>query len=476
MASALLYFNLLEGGLPAKSSYTVYLDSSLTAVENSYYYDYVPYSSRKLTGTNGFSAFTEQTLPDMSDAVRKAVFRIRILYGSELSFCSAWFKYSNDGYEGYIPYSGSNGSSNGLYTIVVPNQYSGMATKQITVTTTLYDVPSPKKKIPCTIYLFWGGSYLNGGALYPPIIGRADINIGDRYSIKVPSSTSSLTATNYVSYSLSSHNVKYPNSEHSYFNSYGLDGQNFFLTLPTGSTEVANILFSPQKSVICTGQMAESISYNGSEFAGRSTQCLTVGRINASDFKHSETDTGTRLIRFSSIQKKNSIILNTVFVTNGKVENMAYKFSGNSTTFTTNTTAAFPSSGSVSGCNWQAYVSYFLNTAYNSTDLDKKVTVSIQGGILSIATWYFKVVAYDGTIIQGTRYLTRNSAGFTTTIGKLDGAIVFFGGTPSITANSWAGAKKATDGSNATITTKNVYSWAAASTTSLESIGEFDYE
>lgn len=475
MAKALLYFNLLEGGIPAKSSYDVYLDKSSTAVENSYYYDTpsTSYTSQQLPGTNGFSAFTEQTL--INPAV-KELFRIRILYGSELSFCSAWFKYSNDGYSGYIPYSGSNGPSNGLYAIVVPNQYSGMVIKQITGTTTLYDVPSIKKKIPCTIYLFWEGSYLNGGTLYKPIIGMAHINIGDNYSIKVPSSTTGSTAENSASYGFSTHSTEYPNSEHSYFNSYGLEGQGFFLTLRTGSTEVANISFRPQENVICTGQMAESISYNGSEFADKSTQCVTVGRINALDFKHSGTDTGSLLARFDSVKKKNSIILNTVFITKGNVENMAYKFSGNSTTFTTDTTAAFPSSGSVSGCNWQAYVSYFLNTGYNNTDLDKSVTVSIQGRILSFGTWYFKVVAYDGTIIQNTRRLTSDSAGFTTTIGKLDGAIVFFGGTTSITVNSWAGAKKATDGSNATITTKNVYSWAAASTTSLESIGEFDYE
>ena len=90
MAKGLLYFKLIEGGLPARSSYTVYLDSSSTAVENSYDYYYQPYTSTILRGTNGFSAFTEQTLPDMSD---KKVFRIRILNQSdELSFCSAWFK------------------------------------------------------------------------------------------------------------------------------------------------------------------------------------------------------------------------------------------------------------------------------------------------------------------------------------------------------------------------------------------------
>ena len=110
MAKGLLYFKLIEGGLPARSSYTVYLDSSSTAVENSYDYYYQPYTSTILRGTNGFSAFTEQTLPDMPD---KKVFRIRILNQSdELSFCSAWFKYSNNGYADYIPYVEPNGPSN----------------------------------------------------------------------------------------------------------------------------------------------------------------------------------------------------------------------------------------------------------------------------------------------------------------------------------------------------------------------------
>ena len=468
MAKGLLYFNLLEGGLPAKSSYTVYLDSSLTAVENSYFYYYPQYSSRQLTGTNGFSAFTEQTLPGMPD---KTVFRIRIVnWSDELSFCSAWFKYSDNGYADYIPYDGANGPSNGLYTIVVAGQAPGRF-KTITGTTTLFNVPSIKKTIPCGIYLFWGGGYLNGGETYPPIIGRDNIYIGDNYLIRVPTSSTG-SSTNYVIYCFYSHNPTYPELERSYINSYGLEGEGVCLNILTGTTKAFNISFHPQENVICTGQMAESISYNGSEFANRSTQCLRISDINALDFKHSEVNTDSRLVRFSSVKKKNSIILTTVFVTTGNVINMAYEFSGNSTTYNVATTLAFPVASSVSGCNWQAYISHFLNTSYNNTDLNQNVNVNILGYLSSQSGWYYRVVAYDGTLIKNT---TSIKSGFTTTIGRLDGAIVFFGKTSNITANSWAGAKKATDGSNATITTKNVYSWAA-STTSLESIGEFDYE
>lgn len=469
MAKGLLYFKLIEGGLPARSSYTVYLDSSSTAVENSYDYYYQPYTSTILRGTNGFSAFTEQTLPDMPD---KKVFRIRILNQSdELSFCSAWFKYSNNGYADYIPYAGANGPSNGFYTIVVPGQAPGRF-KTISGTTTLLNVPSIKKSIPCGIYLFWGGGYLNGGETYPPIIGSDNINIGQGYLIRVPTSSTG-SSGNYVNYCFYSHNPTYPELRCSYINGYGLEGDGISLDFPSGATKAFNISFHPQASVICTGRMADSISYNGSEFASRSAQCLTVGDIGAYDFKHSEVNTDTRLVRFRSVKKKNSIILNTVFVTNGYVENMAYEFSGNSTTFNTGT-PAFPEASSVSGCNWQAYISHFLNTSYNNTDLNQNVNVNIRGYLRSQSGWYYRVVAYDGTLIKNT---TSIKSGFTTTIEKLDGAIVFFGKTSNITANSWDGAKKAIVGSsNAALTTKNVYSWAAPSTTSLESIGEFDYE
>lgn len=475
MAKGLLYFNLLEGGLPAKSSYTVYLDSSLTAVENSYYYDTpsTSYTARQLPGTNGFSAFTEQTLPSMPD---KTVFRIRIVTSSdkpdELSFCSAWFKYSDNGYADYIPYAGANGPSNGLYTIVVAGQ-DPRRCKTITGTTTLFNVPSIKKTIPCGIYLFWGGGYLNGGETYPPIIGRDNIYIGDNYLIRVPTSSTG-SSTNYVTYCFHSHNPTYPELECSYINSYGLEGEGVCLNILTGTTKTFNISFQPQENVICTGQMAESISYNGSEFANISTQCLRVGEIGNYHFKHSETNTDTHLVRFSSVKKKNSIILNTVFVANGTVNTMAYNFSGNSTTYDVATTPTFPAASSVSGCNWQAYISDFLNTSYSIIDLNQNVNVNIKGYILSQSGWYYRVVAYDGTLIKNT---TSIKSGFTTTIGKLDGAIVFFGKTSNITANSWDGAKKAIVGSsNAALTTKNVYSWAAPSTTSLESIGEFDYE
>ena len=470
MASALLYFNLLEGGGPTKSSYDVYLDSSSTAVENSHYYSYASYEPKKLTGTNGFSAFTEQTLLDST--VNK-LFRIRILYNSELNFCSSWFRVSDNGYADYIPFSGG-GPSNGHYTIVVHNHSFGTETAQITGTTTLNDVPSIKKKIPCTIYLFWGGNYLRGGMIHPPIIGMSEINIGDNYFINVPaSSTRPTVGTNSISYCFYSHSSTIPQMGYSYFNDYGLEGKDASLKIPNLGTKTFNISFHPQENVICTGQMAESISYNGSEFANISTQCLRVGEIESYYFKHSETNTDTHLVRFSSVKKKNSIILNTVFVTNGTVNTMAYNFSGNSTTFSTGT-PSFPSASSVSGCNWQAYISHFLNTAYNNTDLDKSVTVSIQGYILSQSGWYYRVVAYDGTPIKDT---TSIKSGFTTTIGKLDGAIVFFGKTSNITANSWDGAKKAIVGSsNAALTTKNAYSWTATTTTSLESIGEFDYE
>ena len=471
MASALLYFNLLEGGGPTKSSYDVYLDSSSTAVENSHYYSYASYESKKLTGTNGFSAFTEQTLLDST--VNK-LFRIRILYNSELNFCSSWFRVSDNGYADYIPFSGG-GPSNGHYTIVVHNHSFGTETAQITGTTTLYDVPSIKKKIPCTIYLFWGGNYLRGGMIHPPIIGMSEINIGDNYFINVPaSSTRPTVGTNSITYCFYSHNSTIPQMEYSYFNDYGLEGKEVSLKLPNLGTKTFNISFHPQENVICTGQMAESISYNGSEFGDKSTQCLRVGEIGAYYFKHSETNTDTHLVRFSSVKKKNSIILNTVFVTNGNVQNMAYEFSGNSTTYNVATTPLFPVASSVSGCNWQAYISNFLNTSYSIIDLNQNVNVNIRGYISSQSGWYYRVVAYDGTPIKNT---TSIISGFTTTIEKLDGAIVFFGKTSNITANSWAGAKKAIVGSsNAAITTKNVYSWAAASTTSLESIGEFDYE
>ena len=469
MASALLYFNLIEGGGPTKSSYDVYLDSSSTAVENSHYYSYASYESKKLTGINGFSAFTEQTLLDST--VNK-LFRIRILYNSELNFCSSWFRVSDNGYADYIPFSGG-GPSNGHYTIVVHNHSFGTETAQITGTTTLFNVPSIKKRIPCTIYLFWGGNYLRGGMIHPPIIGMSEINIGDNYFINVPaSSTRPTVGTNSITYCFYSHNSTIPQMEYSYFNDYGLEGKEVSLKLPNLGTKTFNISFHPQENVICTGQMAESISYNGSEFANRSTQCLRISDINALDFKHSEVNTDSRLVRFSSVKKKNSIILTTVFVTTGNVINMAYEFSGNSTTYNVATTLAFPVASSVSGCNWQAYISHFLNTSYNNTDLNQNVNVNILGYLSSQSGWYYRVVAYDGTLIKNT---TSIKSGFTTTIGRLDGAIVFFGKTSNITANSWAGAKKATDGSNATITTKNVYSWAA-STTSLESIGEFDYE
>ena len=464
-----LNFELIEGGAKATSSFTVYLDSSQDAVENSHYYDTASYSSQKLSGTNGFSAITET-------ATSNYLFRIRILYASALHFCSAWFKLSNNGYGNYITYFGTNGPSNGLYRIVVPCQYYSQI-RQITGTTTIDGLPEVKKTIPCTIYLFWAGGYLSGGTTYPPIIGTATFNIGKTYSIKLPTSSSISSATNTVNYRFYSHNPSSPERECSFFNSYGLEAAGTSMTFNTGATKTHNLLFVPQQNVICTGKMAESISYYGSEFTD--DVCLPVPTASTIGFRCS--DAGTCLAKFSSVKKKHSIILNTLFLSNGTVNTMAYIFTGNSKSYTA-TTTAFPSS--TSGCNWQAYVSDFLSTNYTTKTggLNSTVTVTIGGYITSVTGWYYKVVAYDATVIKNTTALNSSNLSFTTTAGKLDGAVVFFAKTSSISNTYWASAKKATDGSSSNISTLNVYSWTGGtgggggtSTTSLDSIGEFDY-
>lgn len=462
-----LNFELFQGAFKATSSFNVYLDTSSDAVENSHYYDSASYTSQKLTGTNGFSAITE------GQVSTNKLFRIRILQVNELCFCSAWFKLSDGGYGSYIPYYGTNGPNTGLYRILVPSNYY-QYTRTITGTTSIYGMPSINKTIPCTMYLFWAGGYLNGGTTYPPIIGMDTFNIGDTYSIYVPTSTLVTGEENTVTYYIFSHNPSSPERERSFFNDYGLEAPGRGIVFRTGTTHTLNLEFSPQTNVICTGKMAESISYCDNEFPD--DVCL----LGLSAITHSFycADGSSPLARFNSVKKKHSIILNTLFLSNGTVNQLSYVFSGNSKTYTASSTT-FP--GTTSGCSWYAYIDSFLGAYYNTSDLEKSVMVDIGGYISSVNGWYYKVVAYDGTVIKNTTALNSSNSKFTTTMEKLDGAVVFFARTSSISNTYWNAAKKATNGSRSYISTQNIFSWTGStgggtSTTSLDSIGEFDYQ
>lgn len=79
------------------------------------------------------------------------------------------------------------------------------------------------------------------------------------------------------------------------------------------------------------------------------------------------------------------------------------------------------------------------------------------GGYLVSQVWYYKVVAYDGTLIQ---YGSNINSGFTTTMKNLDGAVVFFRGGSMPSSSAWTGAEKATDGNHNIVTTKYIYSWS----------------
>lgn len=462
-----LNFELYQGASKATSSFNVYLDTSSDAVENSHYYDTASYTSQKLTGTNGFSAITETSISNN-------LFRIRILLVNELCFCSAWFKLSTAGYADYIPYYGTNGPSNGLYRIVVPSNYYKYI-RTITGTTSIYGMPSINKTIPCTMYLFWAGGYLNGGTTYPPIIGMDTFNIGDTYSIYVPTSTLVTGGENTVTYYIYHHNQSSPERERSFINDYGLEAPGRGIVFRTGTTHTLNLEFSPQTNVICTGKMAESISYCDNEFPD--DVCLPG--LSAITHSFNCADGSSPLARFNSVKKKHSIILNTVILSNGTINQMSYRFTGNSNTYEVSSTS-FPST--TSGCSWQAYIDSFLGAYYNTSDLKKSVAVEIRGYISQVSGWYYKVVAYDGTVIQITTAFNSSNSMFTTTMEKLDGATVFFARTSNISNTYWNNAKKATDGSRSHISTQNVYSWTGStggggtSTTSLDSIGEFDYQ
>lgn len=465
MASA-LYFELYEGGSLTKNTFDVYLDSSSDAVENSYYYNDATFTPQLLNGTNGFSAWTGNAVVSATKC-----YRIRISYQGSLRFCSAWFKWSTNGYADYIPYYGTNGPSNGLYRIAVASN-SFPTSRVLSGTTSLEDIPSINKTIPCSIYLFWGGNYLSGGTTYPPIVAMTTIDyIGSTYSMYVPSSTNNPMSKNNISYCFYQHNPALPQC--SYFNSYGLEGIGSCTTLLTGTTTNYNLSFSPQEGVICTGQMAEAISYYAKEFDDNQW-CIPKSNLSSNGFI--STETNNCLPRFNTVKKKNAIFLYTSFRTSGAVMNMAYTFSGNSNSMTI-TAQNFPIASAVTYCWWRAEIADFLGTTYTNTDLQKKVRVSI-GEYLSSQVWYYKVVAYDGTIIKQTSRLS--SDGFTTTMDKLDGAIVFFSKNSTINEYYFSGSKRARDGEK-NITSTSVYcSWSGGSggvtTSSLASIGEFDYE
>lgn len=449
MASA-LYFELYEGGSLTKNTFDVYLDSSSDAVENSYYYNDATYTSQILTGTNGFSAWTWNAVVSATKC-----YRIRISYQDSLRFCSAWFKWSTNGYADYIPYYGTNGPSNGLYRIAVASN-SFPTSRVLSGTTTLENIPSIKKTIPCSIYGFWGGKYLSGGTTYPPIIAMTTVNIGSEYSMRLPSSTNNPTVKNNITCCFYRHNPINPEKESSYFNSYALDGPEMCETLPTGLTAAYNLSFWPKTGVICTGKMAESISYYAKEFDDN--QCIPPSKLSSNGFSSLETD--SCLPRFSSVQKNCSIILNTVFLTSGAVGNMKYVFSGNSKSFSTAVTPIFPSASAVTNCYWKARIANFLDTAYNNTNLNESVTVTI-GGAVTAATnagWHYKVVASNRDVIKSSSPLRRGTT-FTTTMKKLDGAVVFFSKRPNINNRDWTDAEKAMDGAHNIASTTYVYSW-----------------
>ena len=241
----------------------------------------------------------------------------------------------------------------------------------------------------------------------------------------------------------------------SYFNSYGLEGYGTTITPRTGVTIASNISFHPQQGVICTGQMAESISHFAKEFTDN--QCIPLSTLREKGF--TSTETYPCLPRFTSVKKDYSIILNTFFETSGTVGNMKYIFSGDSTSFTTALTPAFPTGSAVDDCYWQAQITDFLGATYSNTDLGKSVKVTIEGAVTATSYgWYYKVVASDRTVIKSTSRLSSNKT-FTTTMDKLDGAVVFFSKSSNITTSYWTGAEKATDGVHNITSTTYYYSW-----------------
>lgn len=458
-----LYFELYTAGSKTNLSYDVFLDSSSDAVKNSYSINEVSYESKILTGTNGFSALTADTYPITAEC-----YRIRILSGTTPYFVSAWFKPSTMGYDDYIPYYGTNGPSNGLYRIVVASD-SVPTSKIMSGTTSINGFPSTNKTIPCTMYVFWGGGYLSGGTKHPPIIGVASFSIGGTYRMILPTSVPTTGINNTIKYSFYGHNPELPQC--SYINSYGLDSIDGGVTVSRNAIFAQNLGFYPRENVICTGRMAEAISHYAKEFDDN--QCISISALIGQGFK--STETNGCLPRFNTVKKSYSIILNTKFLTSGTVSNMKYIFSGNSTTFQSET-VRFPVASAVTNCWWKAQISNFLGATYGGLDLGKSVTVTI-GGAVTAATygWYYKVVAYDGTIIKSASTINGNNT-FKTTMDKLDGATVFFSRHSSIANNSWNDSEKATDGAHNITSTGYVYSWNGNTTTSLNSIGEFDYE
>lgn len=442
-----LYFELYEGGSKTTNTFEVYEDNYRDAVKNSYYYDSATYNSSKLSGTNGFSAFTPTSSPP-----ENMLFRIRILYNGSLRFCSAWFEASDNGYADYLPFFGPNGPSNGLYHIIVASDNLLTSKKLSGVTTLDKDLPI-KKIIPCNIYVFWGGGAgLSGAAKYPPIVGAATVNIGSTYSMYLPSSTSlQAVEVNDISYVFSSH--KPTSYQQSFINNYGLESDGYSFFIKGGSTKGIKLEFTPRKSVICTGQMAEAISPYAKEFANNGTMCLPVSAVVSNGFLCVETGaTVSRLARFGLVVKRYSVIINTVFMTNLSVSGVYYKFSGDSTSFTTET-VSIPSGKMGTVGTWLAYIYNLLGANYISADLNKSVTVSIGGHITTEARWYYAVIAGDGTIIKSSTPLTSDKLDFTTTMRKLDGAVVLFAKSKINTNIKLSKKEKASDYN--TITTQN---------------------
>ena len=441
-----LYFELYENGFKATNTFEVYEDNSRDAVKNSYYYDSATYNSFKLNGTNGFSAFTPTSSPP-----ENMLFRIRILYNGSLCFCSAWFDVSDNGYADYIPFYEANGPFNGLYRIYV--SAPGTFPSKIVYGTTTLDEDLPiKKTMPCGIYVFWGGTHLYGATIYPPIVGAATVNIGDTYKINLPSSAPNPDSRNNLSYSFRHHIMEEPNGPHSYINDYGLDCSGTTFEIPLMSNMKYDIHFVPRMGVICTGQMAEAISPYAKEFANNGAMCLTLNDATNNDFYSSDNVSAYRLVRFKSMAKRYSVIINTVFMTNGSISGVYYEFSGDSTSFETKP-VSLPNGKQGTVATWLAYIYNLLGTNYTSTDLNKSVTVSIGGHITTEARWYYAVIAGDDTIIQPSTPLNSN-LNFTTTMRKLDGASVFFSRSKLTTIPKLSKKEKASDYN--TIITKNV--------------------
>ena len=445
MASNKLYFELYTNGSKTTDIFKVYLDSSSDAVENSYYYDSATYRPIELTGTNSFSALTLFANANMC-------YRIRILYQDSLRFCSAWFYPSDNGYADYIPYYKTNGPSNGLYRIYVaapgttgPKIVSG-------ATTLAADLPI-KKTMPCAIYVFWGGAKggLSGATKYPPIIGATTVNIGDTYEINLPSSAPDPFSYNNLSYSFRHHIMEEPNGPHSYINDYGLDCSGTTFYIPIMTDDKYDIHFIPREGVICTGKMAEAISPYAKEFANNGAMCLTLNDATNNDFYSSDNVSAYRLVRFKSMAKRYSVIINTVFMTNGPVSGVYYEFSGDSTSFETKP-VSFSQGKPGTVATWLAYIYNLLGANYISADLNKSVTVSIGGHITTEARWYYAVIAGDDTIIQPSTSLNGH-LNFTTTMRKLDGASVFFSKSRITTIPKLSKKEKASDYN--TITTDN---------------------